>query len=182
MKYAFELYINKDRVTQKDFLELYNTATGYIGVLAKIRFHLKLGDNNLRYFIEADKDLSTLSGSIPFGVLKPVDHEEVALPTHSSRESFVNFVKGGSLIDLHEKISVKRGKHLEHVVCDAKRITSGKAKIDIGLYFRSGNQWSKATKIGVSFPAHLFAMDFKKSNNFMKKEVPKYLNIEKALP
>ncbi len=182
MKYAFELYTNKDEVTAKDFNELYTTVTGYIGMLAKVRFHVKLGDNNLRYFIESDKDISSTSGSITFGVLRPVASEEVALPSHVSRERFVNFVKGGSLIDLHEKLAVKRGKHLEHVVCDATRVTSTKAKVDLKLYFKDGGgQWSLASKIGFAFPAHLFAVDFNKSNNFMRKETPKYLNIEKAL-
>jgi hypothetical protein len=182
MNYAFELYVSKSEVTTKDFSELYMTTTGYIGLLAKIRFHIKLSNNNLRYFIEADKDLSVISGSIPFGVLKPVSLDEVALPLHTSRERFVNFVKGGSVIDLHEKFSVKRGKHLEHFVCDVVRVTATKAKVDIKLYFKNaGDEWSLASKMGVSFPAHLFAVDLKKANNFMKKEIPKYLNIEKAL-
>jgi DNA helicase HerA-like ATPase len=182
MKHAFELYINKEVITAEEFNEFYASITNYIGLLAKVRFHIMLADNHVRYFVEADKDLSALSSSITFGVLQPVDNSEVAPPTKATRESFVNFVKGGSLLDLQEKISVKRGKRLEHFVCDATRLTNTKSKIDLKMYFKNaGNQWSVAKKIGLQFPAHLFAFDFKTANTFMKKETPKYLNIEKSL-
>jgi len=182
MKYAFELYVSKDEVTQKDIQDLYDSVSGYLGFLTKVRFHIKLANNQIRYFIESDKDLESLSGNIEFGILQPVDIDEVKLPVTKKRESFVGFVKGGTLLELHEKMSVKRSKKLEHFVCDAVRLTNDKAKVNIKLLFRNaGDEWSVSNKLTTKFPAHLLAFDFRKSTNYMKKEIPKYLNIEKSL-
>ena len=182
MKYAFELYISKDAITKGDFEKFYSSVTSYIGFLASVRFHIKLDNNNVRYFVEADKDLSALSSSLEFGVMQPVDSAVIEQPKDAKRESFVNFVSGGNLLDLQEKLSVKRNKNLEHFVCDATRLTNSKSKIDIKLFFKNAaNEWSVAKKMGLNFPAHLFAIDFKTANTFMKKETPKYLNIEKSL-
>jgi hypothetical protein len=182
MTHAFELYINKDAVTTDDFSNLYTSLSGYLGTFKKIRFHILFSNNHIRYFIQSDRDLSAISSSITFCVLKPVDTKVVSLPQHVSRERFVNFVTGGTLLDLREKMSVKKGKTLEHFVCDVQRLTSSKAHTTIRMYFKNaGGGWTLSKKLTNKFPAHLFALDFTTANNFMKSEVPKYLNIEKVL-
>ncbi len=182
MSQVFELFINKSAVTEEDFRGFYTTISGHLGTYKKIRFHILLRDNRVRYFVESDKDLSAVSSGLSFCVLRPATEEEVALPKHSSRERFVNFVTGGSLLDLQEKMSVKRGKTLEHFVCDVQRINFEYAKVNTRLYFKdAGGKYSLAKKLSSNFPAHLFAFDFTTANTFMKSESPKYLNIEKAL-
>jgi hypothetical protein len=42
-------------------------------------------------------------------------------------------------------------------------------------------QWSKASKLFTFFPSQLLAIDFAKNTHYLKKSVPKYLNIEKSL-
>jgi hypothetical protein len=182
MTHVFELFINKDAVTSNDFSNLYTSLSGYLGSFKKISFHVLFSNNHIRYFIQSERDLSAISSSITFCVLKPVDAETTKIPPHSSRERFVNFVTGGSLLDLREKMSVKRGVTLEHFVCDVQRITTTKAHATIKLYFKNaGGGWSLSKKITTKFPSHLFALDFTTANNFMKSEIPKYLNIEKVL-
>ncbi len=182
MSHVFELFINKDKVTKEDFQTFYTTLSGYMGGLKKLCFHILLIDKHVRYFVASDRDLSAISSNVTFCVLKPAEESVVELPKHSSRERFINFVNGGSLLNLQEKVSVKRGKNLEHFVCDVRRVTSGTAKVTIKLYFKNaGGEWSLSKKLTNKFPAHLFAFDFNTANNFMKSEIPKYLNIEKVL-
>lgn len=182
MTHVFELYINKEVVTEEDFSKFYSALSGYVGGFKKLRFHVLLRDKHVRYFVQSDRDLSAISSSVTFCVLMPVDTKEAELPTHSSRERFVNFVTGGSLINLQEKIAIKRGRTLEHFVCDVRKLSSNKAKVSLKLYFKNaGGGWSLAKKATTKFPAHLFALDFTVSNNYMKSETPKYLNIEKVL-
>jgi hypothetical protein len=182
MSQVFELFINKNAVTEEDFKGLYATVSGHLGTYKKIRFHILLRDNRVRYFIESDKDLSALSSGLTFCVLRPVELSEVALPNHGSRERFINFVQGGTLLDLQEKVSVKRGKKLDHFVCEVRRINFEYAKTTMRLYFKdAAGEYSVAKKLTNHFPAHLFAFDFTTANTFMKSENPKYLNIEKIL-
>ncbi len=182
MSHAFELFINKDVVTKEDFFNFYTVLSGYLGGMKKLRFHILLKDSHVRYFVQSDRDLSAISSNVTFCVLKAVDTETVKLPAHSGRERFVNFVTGGTLLNLQEKMSVKRGKTLEHFVCEVRRVTPTLAQTTIKLYFKdAGGNWSLSKKVTNKFPSHLFAFDFTTANNFMKTEMPKYLNIEKVL-
>ena len=179
---VFELTINKDAVTTEDFQQLYTSITGYLGAFSKVRFHIILTDKRVRYLIESTKDLSPISSNVPFCVIVPASESDAALPKATSKERFVNFVTGGTLLELREKLAVKRGKNLEHFVCDVQKITAQKAMVNISIFFKNaGGEWSVSKKNTTKFPAHLFAFDFKTANTFMKKETPKYLNIEKSL-
>lgn len=112
----------------------------------------------------------------------PKSQNTVKLPEHISRERFINFVTGGSLVNLQEKISIKRGKTLDHFVCDVRRVSANKAQVTLRLYFKnSGGEWSLSKKKLAKFPSHLFAFNFTTATNYMKSEPPKYLNIEKVL-
>ena len=147
MNYVFELFVNKDVITKEDFAIFYTTLSGYVGGFKRLRFHILLKDKHVRYFIQSDRDLSAISSSVTFCVLMPMEPEIVALPTHISKERFVNFVTGGSLLNLQEKISIKRGRTLEHFVCDVQKITTTKAKVSVKLYFKNaGGGWSLAKK------------------------------------
>lgn len=182
MTHVFELYINKDKVTTENFQAFYTTLSGYTGSFKKLRFHILLKGNHVRYFVQSDRDLSAISSNVTFCTLKPVDRHTVSIPKEVKRERFVNFITGGTLLNLQEKMSIKRGRTLEHFVCDVTRISSSKAKVNLMLFFKNAaNEYSVAKKLSNKFPAHLFAFDFTTANNFMKSETPKYLNIEKVL-
>lgn len=182
MNQVFELYINKDEIKAEDFQKFFTVLSGYIGSFKKIRFHILLRDNHVRYFIQSDRDLSAISSSVDFCVLMPKSQNTVKLPEHISRERFINFVTGGSLVNLQEKISIKRGKTLDHFVCDVRRVSANKAQVTLRLYFKnSGGEWSLSKKKLAKFPSHLFAFNFTTATNYMKSEPPKYLNIEKVL-
>ncbi len=179
MRYVSELIIGKDIVTKEDFLEFYNTVAGHIGNLRRFRFHIILSQNHIRYYVESDKNLETLTSSAHFAVLQPVDEDTIKTPIAPNRERFVNFGSGTNLLSMQEKIAVKRGKHLEHFVCDIRKINFEYAKVSMQLYFKgAAGEYSIAIKRTNRFPAHLFALNFETSNNFMKTEPPKYLNIE----
>jgi len=182
MEHVSELIINKNEVTKEDFLGLYNAISGHLGTLKKVRFHILLRDNHVRYFVESDKDLGTLTSSVHFAVLQPAKKEDIQLPSHTKRERFVNFNSGGNLLNMQEKLSVKRGKVLEHFVCDVRKVNFEYAKVNMLLYFKdAAGQYSLAIKKSTNFPAHLFEINFDTSNNIMRTEPPKYLNIEKIL-
>lgn len=89
MTKAFELFLNKEQVSEEDFLSLYTTATGYLGNFSKLRLHMILAKGHVRYYIESDKDLSALSSNLTFCVLKPVANEEVKLPVHTKKSDLL---------------------------------------------------------------------------------------------
>ena len=94
----------------------------------------------------------------------------------------VQFVTSGNILDLKEKIAVKRQKQLEYATFKVRTLGANKAAVRCELYFQApGGMWSKNVKLLTTFPAHLFAINFVGNTHYLKKSVPKYLNIEKSL-
>lgn len=182
MSYVFELFINKDEITKEAFQAFYQAVASYSGAFKVVRFHITLHDNHMRYFIESDKDLSALSSANDFCTLKPVEPEEIKLPDGSAKQGFFNLASGGNLLNLKEKMSVKKGVQLEHFICESRWLTKKYDQVSLTFHFKNAaGMPTVAKKITTVFPAHLFAVNFTDATNIIKSEVPKYLNIEKSL-
>jgi hypothetical protein len=181
-KQHFELYILTDQLLPENWTKLYKALLSYIGVFGKYEVTFRCIDNVVQLFISCDRDLSGLSNNIDGLLLRPVSAEELALPTASVKEHFARFVAGGNLLDLKERTAVKRTKDLQYAVFKIRSINTEKAIVRASLYFKiAGGAWSKANKTMTFFPANLLAIDFANNTRYLKKTVPKYLNIEKSL-
>jgi len=115
-------------------------------------------------------------------LLRPVAEKDLEIPEPKTKERLVQFVTGGNILDLREKYSAKKAKDLEYVVFRVRSLGSNRALTRTDLYFKSKTgQWSKASKLLHLFPAHLLAVDFASNSRYLKKSIPRYLNIEKSL-
>lgn len=182
MKQHFELYILTDQLLQEHWTKLYKALLSYLGTFSKFELTFRCTDNVVRFFISSDKDLSSLSNNLEGILLRPVDEKELELPHTSTKERFMQFVAGGNLLDLKEKTAVKKSKDLQYAVFKVRAINIEKAIVRSNLYFKNtGNTWSKASKTTTFFPSKLLAINFINNTHYLKKTVPKYLNIEKSL-
>lgn len=183
MKFCFELYLKTNIATKEQWQQFFNTLTAHIGYMTESRIHVTIQENVVRYFVLSDRDLGVLSNNIEIGVLRPVSEEECTPPTSKSKELFLSFGKGGNLLDLRERFSVKKGKKLDFIVIRSRRINTDKALSHLELYFKNpGGHYSLNKKFLTMFPAHLLQVNFDENARYLKKEFPKYINIEKALP
>lgn len=181
MKYSFELYLKSNKADKAQWQAFYTALTAHIGYLNKCRIVVTIKDSVIRYFVESDKDLGVLSNNIDIGVLRPVTHQELGLPLPKRAERLVFF--SGNLLDLRERMKVKRGKELEAVIIDARRVNVEKSIVSMKLLFKSpGGIYSVNNKRMLNFPSYLLQVNFDENSRYLKKEFPKYLNIEKALP
>lgn len=185
MKNYFELIILKDQLTYEYWAGFYRALLSQSGLLNKFEIIFTCTDNVVQFFIGSGKDLSSLSNSIEGLLIRPLEEEDktkLVPPKVSNKERFVSYVSGGNILDLKEKTKVKRGKDLEYAVFKVRAINVEKATVRGNLFFKnSGGGWSKATKTALFFPAGLFAIDFTTNTRYLKKSVPKYLDIEKSL-
>ena len=182
MQQHFELYILGDNLTRENWSDFYKACVQYSGILGKFELTFRCTDNVVRFFITSDKDLSPLSNSIEGIILRPVEATELKLPHAHAKEKMVQFVTGGNLLDLKEKYNVKKAKDLEYAVFRVRSLGPSKAIASVSLYFKNkARQYSKADKTLYLFPAHLFAIDFSNNTHYLKKSVPKYLDLEKSL-
>lgn len=184
MKYCFEFFLLKDKISKEDWNRLYNVFSQYVGLLKEFQVVVKVEENTIRYFVMSDKDLGVLSNNIAVGVLRPVQKNVIGLPDASSsgKERLVIMKAGGNLLDLKEKYQVKKAKSLRFVVIKCRRINFEKAVSHTYLYFQdAGKQWTVSHKIAAVFPSFLLALDFEANTRYLRKKVSKYLDIQKTL-
>lgn len=182
MNNVFELYLTSDSITKEQWERFYKIITQHIGKLANCQLIIAFEDNIIRFFVASQKDLGLLSNNIEIGVLRPVTLESIGLPKTSSKQSLVRFVTGGNLIDLKEKMAVKRAQQLEFIIFNLKRVNDRRSWVKAEFYFKdAANQWFMCRKTLTLFPAHLLAIDFEVNAKYIRKTPPKYLSIEKTV-
>ena len=181
-KYYFEIYITGDELNSEHWSKLYKALLSYLGMFPKFELTFQCTNNVVRFFIGCNKDLSALSNNIDGMLLRPVTPQDVALPDASSKEHFIQFVNGGNILDLTEKTAIKKAKQLEYVVFSIRAVNIDKAVVQSKLYLKdAGGSWSVAAKLLTAFPTRLLAINFVNNTHYLKKTIPKYLNIEKSL-
>lgn len=182
MKQHFEIYILSDELTSDQWTKFYKSLLSYLGTFSKFEITFKCTDNVLRFFISSTRDLSSISNNLEGIVLRPVDEKELEVPQAQAKERFLQFVTGGNLLDLKEKFAVKKAKDLQYIVFRVRAVNIEKSIVRSAFYFKNaGDRWSKASKTLTVFPAKLLSVNFASNTRYLKKTIPKYLNIEKSL-
>lgn len=184
MKYCFEFYLLRDKVTKEDWQRLYTVFSQYVGALKQFKLIMRIEENTVRYFVMSDRDLGSLSNNIEVGVLRPVEAEAIGLPSAGSigKERLVIMKAGGDFLDLKEKYRVKKAKDLQFVVISCRRINVEKAITMTELYFQdAAKNWTKNRKLATAFPSNMLAIDFVANTRYLRKKITKYLDIQKSL-
>mgnify|MGYP000957698424 CR=1 FL=1 len=183
--FTFEVYCLDDKINAEQWQTLHKAFITHLGVLkGKYTIIFASQENIIRFFVRTNRDISGLSNSIDGFLLRPVADEAIGLPENARKElGLFSFVNGGNILDLREKQTIKRGRTLQFASISVQSLTYENAIVSCDLYFElPGRQWTVAHKMMTSFPAQLLAIDFTKNTIYLKKTVPKYLNIEKSMP
>lgn len=179
---TFEIYILSDELTVEQWQKLYKALLSYLGILGTFSIVWQCTDNVVRYFVRANKDLGSLSNAIDGCLLRPVPNDIITQPKATGTEHFVQFSPGSNLLDMKEKRLVKKSRDLQFATFDVRSLTYENAAVSCNLFFEApGKTWIVAHKIMTSLPAQLLAVNFTTNTHYLKKTVPKYLNIEKSV-
>lgn len=181
MKYQFEAYILSEALTVQHLDALYKLLVRHIGPFGKFEITFSCVDNVIRYFVSCDKDVSSISNGLEGLLLRPVAADSILSPKVVGKESLVQFVSGGNLLDLKERYAIKRSRDLQVARFAVRLLGPQQALVSADLYFKSEKNWTKAHKTMTSLPLQLLAVNFSNNTHYLKKEMPKYLNIEKSL-
>ncbi len=182
MKYNFELYILSDDLSAKHWNTLYKALSSYLGIFGRFELIFTCHDNVVRFFLKSDRDLSSLSNNLEGLLLRPVEQTEFKAPEASSKERLVQFVTNGNILDLKERYAVKKAHDLQYAKFRVRTVGQNKAVVNVDLYFKApGGTWLKGNKVLSLFPVNLLQINFTTNTRYLKKSIPKYLNIEKSL-
>lgn len=178
----FELYLLRDTYTTAEWHAILMGIGQYVGLLRNFGIAVHVAQGTVRYFVGSNKDLGVLSTNLDGVVLRPVAFEDIDMPMRASKESFIQYVAGGSLLDLREKYMVKRGKELTWALFTIRIFDSLKAYCRTEFAFKdAAGQFSVSRKTGLNIPSHLLAVDFLSNTKYMRRKQSQHLDIQKAL-
>lgn len=154
----------------------------HVGILRSWKFVVSFENNTIRYFVGSSKDISGLSTNLDGIVLRPLDAAQIPRHKTDAKERFVQYVVGGTLMDMKEKYQVKRDKSLEQVELTIRAVNIEKAATSAEFIFKTrAGSYTSAKKSLLMYPSHLLAVDFAVNTKYMRKKQPKYLDIQKAM-
>lgn len=179
----FEVYLADDSYDASSWQKVILAIAQYSGFFKVWTIAVHIEQNTVRYFVGTRKDISVLSNNLDGFILRPVDSSQISPPHDARKESFVQLVVGGNILDLREKYQVKRGKELEWVLFDIRVLNVEKAYCKAYFCFQDkiAGDFSIAQKHLLATPAHLLAIDFLKNTKYLRKKQPKYLDIQKSM-
>lgn len=88
----FEIYLTKSKVTAEDWKRLNITLLQAIGMFKSYTLKVRIQSNVVRYFIEINKDIGSISTNLEGFVFRPVNNNDtdiVATPNVTSSERMV---------------------------------------------------------------------------------------------
>lgn len=178
----FEIYLLRDSYRTAEWHTILMGIGQYVGLLRNFAVAVHIEQGTVRYFVGSQKDLGVLSTNLDGVVLRPVSFEEIAMPSRAGKESFVQYVAGGSLLDLREKYMVKRGKELTWALFTMRIFDTTRAYCRTELAFKdAAKQFTVSRKTGLAIPSHLLAVDFLANTKYMRRKQPQHLDIQKSL-
>ncbi len=181
-KYWFEMYLLQDDYDHRRWQSILLGIGQYVGLLRNWSIAVHIENNTVHYYVGANKDIGVLSSNLDGVVLRPIDYDQVELPTKSNKESFVQFVTGGNILDVREKYMIKRGKEMTWALFTIRIFDETRSYCRTELAFKNaGGEFSVSQKVGFILPAHLLAVDFLTNTKYMRHKQPQYLDIQKSL-
>jgi Helicase HerA, central domain len=178
----FEIYLAKDSVGSATWQKALFSISQYIGLLKSWKIVVSIENNTVHYFVGANKDIGVLSSNLDGIILQRVSSALVTVPVRHAAENFIQFVTGGSIVDLKEKYQIKRGKELTLVVFTVRVMNIETAYTDVTLYFKSPvNVHYVSKKTLFTLPSNLLSINFEKNAKYLRVKQPKYLDIQKSL-
>jgi hypothetical protein len=180
--YWFELFLTRDQLSNTDWKKALHSIGQSVGFLQEWILFVHIENGSVRYYIGSDRDVSGLSNNLDGLSLQVIDPLVVNPPLKTSRESFLQFVTGGTLLDLKERYEVKKSKTLEWAAFSLRTLGSERVICSSQFIFKlTDGSYSAARKRFFEYPSHLLAIDFTANAKFARTKQPKFLNIQKAL-
>lgn len=182
MKYWYEVYLLRDELDRDAWQGILFGISQHIGLLSQWKLVLTVDNSTVHYFVGTNKDVGLLSSNLEGVVLRPVGQEMIKVLSKSGTERFVQYVSGGNLLDLREKYLVKRHKELSQAEFAIRTVNIEKAHVKMKLYFQTASKvYSVASKTLLTLPSHLLAVNFSTNTKYMRRQQPKYLDIQKTI-
>ena len=179
----FEVFFSTDFVTEESWLEFLLYISKLNGLFRSWKIFIKFEKNNIRYFIKTRNDMPTTLSNLNDFLIKRIDNfEEIQKKKIFFKSFYIITNKEKSIIDVYDKIESKKSKKI--IMAEIKIIPFKKNNYFSFTSILLKNKKDKITlkKALFNIPHIFLSIDFSKHTRFLfKRDIKKYLNIEKTL-
>lgn len=172
--YSYRVYIQGDKLSFTQWSKFFQTISDYG---KNFILEIRIGENEIDFYLLHRKNLSQLSSKIYPFLLKP---ENIGFDTEKNNPGnfgFINKIPKKNVLELKEDEEVKKGKVLKKIVWRFNSLFKiNFYKID--FYFEKKGRIFVVTKIYLKKPYYLLEIDFSELIKYKKKSFPLYLKIE----
>lgn len=173
-----EVYLAKKFISPEEWLLFLQTISHYNGIFRKWKMIVVNENHQIRYLIETKRHLPPTINHLDSFFFKEVNDS----PSFSSKCSSLEFVKlNRSFIDLINACEVGRKGDLFRLEIQIHNLGNNHF-LSRSWYFVRNNGRVQKRYLFFPLPQFLLAVDFSSLNRFFYKKLPKYLEIQKALP
>lgn len=175
----YEVFLTTDYVTEENWLKFLLYISKLNGRFRKWKIYIKSDKNSIRYFIKTKNDIPTTLSDLGDFLLKKIDGFEEYRKFFKSLYIVTN--KERSLVDVCDRNESKKKRNLLESEITILPYAKDNYLSFTNLFFKKDKKIIKRKAL-FNIPHIFLSIDFSKHTRFLyRKNVKKYLNIEKSL-
>ena len=175
----YEVFLTTDYVTEENWLKFLLYISKLNGRFRKWKIYIKSDKNSIRYFIKTKNDIPTTLSDLGDFLLKKIDGFEEYRKFFKSLYIVTN--KERSLVDVCDRYDSKKKRNLLESEITILPYAKDNYLSFTNLFFKKDKKIIKRKAL-FNIPHIFLSIDFSKHTRFLyRKNVKKYLNIEKSL-
>lgn len=175
----YEVFLTTNYVTEENWLKFLLYISKLNGRFRKWKIYIKSDKNSIRYFIKTKNDIPTTLSDLGDFLLKKIDGFEEYRKFFKSLYIVTN--KERSLVDVCDRNESKKKRNLLESEITILPYAKDNYLSFTNLFFKKDKKIIKRKAL-FNIPHIFLSIDFSKHTRFLyRKNVKKYLNIEKSL-
>lgn len=179
-KKCYEIFFTNDYIVEEKWLDFLIYISKLNGLFRSWKIVVKFEKNKVRYFIKTNQDIPTTLSNLGDFLIKKIDGMETNFNFKFKLPYFITN-KEKSIIDIYDRNESKKNRRLEEAEIKIYPYKRDNFFYTTNLLFKKNNKFI-LRKAFWNIPHLFLSIDFSKHTRFLhKKDVKKYLNIEKTL-
>ena len=175
---AFEIFIQKDKLTAADWDRLVENIAEYD---KRLTIEVVFDVQTVEFYLYSQKDLSLLATKLDGFLLKPTDRELNKNKTYFYKNMKLRFPNDKNVSEYREKQEIKRGIKIQKVIIEFYEILFTKIyRVRILSTDKKGETYI-SSYLALTNPLNNFDFDFKKNTKMKRKAPPMFLRIDDAV-
>lgn len=180
-KKYFEVFFTTDFVNEENWNNFLLYISKLNGLFKKWKIYIRFEKNKVRYFIKTNHEIPTTLSNLGDFLIKKVENLEKIRVVNIFKMPYIMTNKEKTIIDVYDRNESKRNRILQEAEITILPYKKDNYLSSTKLIFKT--KYNNISKKAIFNIPHIFlSIDFSKHTRFIhKKNIKKYLNIEKSL-